>query len=62
MRKIIAVDEKRYHRLKKVKELYEEDFDRENVTWGEFIESLATGYFIGRAVLIEEARVRIPED
>ena len=62
MRKIIALDEKQFHRLQKVKELYTEDFDRDKVTWGEFLESLAVGYFVGRAVLIEETRVRIPED
>ena len=52
MRKIIALDEKQFRRLQKVKEMYAEDFDRDKVPWGEFLESLATGYFIGRAVIL----------
>lgn len=51
----IALSEKDYARIEATKRLFEQDFSRK-VTWNEFILALATGYVMGRAILLNEDR------
>ena len=50
-----------YEALLRVKNLYEKDFHRK-VKWSEFIMTLATGYCLGRAVVLNEDKFRLTID
>jgi len=47
-----------YEALEIAKQLYENDFHRQ-VTWSDFLMSLATGFCIGRSMLLNESKFNL---
>lgn len=59
--KTLGIEADEVTKLKRVKELFEEDF-RKRTSWTEFVMSLAVGYCIGRSILLNENVVRLVEE
>lgn len=61
MYRTIAIRPEVFEKMLSVKSLYEQDFSRK-VSWSEFLISLATGYCLGRAVVMNENSYKLTFD